>query len=385
MKVNEILHKKIQSRFDFTSESVTCGHPDKVADQISDWILDECLKVDKDSRVACEVMLAKNQIILAWEITTSAKLDYEAIARKIVSDIWYSSDETYFNANSCWVINLINSQSSDIAIWVDKGWAWDQWIMLGYATDETENFMPIPIFYARKLSNLLQHLRQKNILDYLLPDWKTQVSCQFEEWKLKKITNAVISTQHKKWVNQSDLRKDIKKYLIQPVLGEKIDKDTEFFINPTGIFNIGWPAGDTWLTGRKIIVDTYWGWSRHGWGAFSWKDPTKVDRSWAYMARFLAKNIVAQGWAKKCEIQLSYAIGYDRPLSIYVNTFWTWCFMSDYDLAKSIEKLDLSPAWIIEKLKLKYHKYLPCARNWHFGFEDYEWEKIDKNYFESII
>ena len=310
-----------------TSESVTCGHPDKICDQISDAILDACLEQDKFSRVACESMVANDNLIVAWEITTNAKVDYETIARNVVKKIGYDSDEKFYNADKVKIQNLIHSQSPDIAQWVDTWWAGDQWIMFWYASNETPNLMPLPIILAHRLAEKLEEVRQNWTLSYIYPDGKTQVTVIYDEnWKPVGIDTILISTQHAKWADQDKLHEDMKNIVIKPIIEcfwYKIEDVRKILTNPTWVFNIWWPVWDSWLTGRKIIVDTYgWIW-RHGWWAFSGKDPTKVDRSAAYMARYLAKNIVASWVCDKCEIQISYAIWVAQPISLYVDCFGT--------------------------------------------------------------
>jgi len=370
-----------------SGEAVTCGHPDKMADQISDAILDEALKKDKNSRVACETMLTAKKVILAGEIKTSAKIDFEKIARDIITKkVGYNSDEKYYNGNTIPVEILIVQQSPDIAVGVDNGGAWDQWIMFGYATNETDQYLPAPIYFAHKLAKQLEKVRKDKILDYLYPDGKTQVGIEYENWKIKRIDSVVVSTQHKKWIDQEQIRKDIIQNVIIPILENLIDNNTKFFINPTGIFNIWGPGADTGLTWRKIIVDTYGGIGRHGGWAFSGKDPTKVDRSAAYMARYLAKHIVASWLADKAEIQLSYAIGVKQPLSIYLDCFGTEKVKIEKIIKLIRESFDLSPQWIIEKLDLKNASYLPTATYGHFTDNSYNWEKLnDLDLFKKIL
>lgn len=359
-------------------ESVTCWHPDKMADQISDAILDEALKQDKNSHVACETMLTAKKVIIAWEIKSNAKIDFEEIARNIISNkVWYDSDEKFYNGNTIPVEILIVQQSPDIAVWVDNWGAWDQWIMFWYATNETDQYLPAPIYYAHKLAKQLEKVRKNKIIEYLYPDGKTQVWVEYENGKIKRIDSIVISSQHKKWIDQNQIKNDIIKNVINPTLENLIDENTKIFINPTWIFNIWWPAADTGLTWRKIIVDTYWGIWRHGWWAFSGKDPTKVDRSAAYMARYLAKHIVASWLADKAEIQLSYAIWVKQPLSIHLDCFWTEKVETKKIIKLIRDNFDLSPNWIIEKLNLKNTKYLPTATYGHFTNNNYNWEKLD--------
>lgn len=360
-----------------TSESVSSWHPDKICDRISDAVLDACLSQDPNSRVACETMVTTWTVIVSWEITTKANVNYTDLVRKTICEIGYDNPESYFDGNEVWVHLMINTQSPDIAVWVDTGWAWDQGIMYWFATDETPDFMPAPIYYAHKLAKRLEEVRKENILDYLLPDWKTQVTVEYENWELKRIDTIVISNQHKKNVSLEELQKWIKKEVIDFVVWDLIDEKTILHINPTGIFNIWWPKWDCGLTWRKIIIDTY-GWvGRHGGWAFSGKDPSKVDRSWAYIARYLAKNIVASWICKKCEIQVSYAIWVAKPTSIFVDCFGT----EKIEVEKIIEVIknnfDLSPKWIIEKLDLKKPIYKKTSSYWHFWRNDVSWESLD--------
>ena len=360
----------------FTSESVTEGHPDKMCDQISDAILDACLSQDPHARVACECLITTNKLIIAGEITTSAKVNYEKIAREKIIEIWFDSEEKYFDGNSCDVEVLIHTQSPDIALWVDIGWAGDQGIMFGYATNETESMLPVPIDVANKLARQLSFVRKNWTLSYLRPDGKTQVTIRSEEGK-SYIDTIVISTQHSKDVTQEQLRKDIIHFVVNPILKDAATEKIKFYINPTWSFVIGWPMWDTGVTWRKIIVDTYGGMGRHGWGAFSWKDPTKVDRSAAYVARYLAKNIVSSGICDKCEIQLAYAIWVAQPVSISLECFGT----EKTDIEKIIntiyENFDLSPTWIIEKLDLRTPIYSSTAAYGHFWKPELPWEKTD--------
>lgn len=361
-----------------TSESVSEWHPDKMCDQISDAILDACLEQDPDSRVACETLATTWTVIVSWEITTKAKVNYTEIVRKTVKEIGYNENEACYNWDDIWVHLLINTQSPDIAQWVDTGWAGDQWIMYWFATNETDDFMPLSISLAQKLIRKLEEVRHNNTLDYLLPDAKAQVTIEFENHKPKRVDTIVISNQHRQRVSLEQLQKDILEVVIKPVVGDLLDENTILHINPTGRFVIGGPKGDCGLTGRKIIVDTYgWLW-RHWWWAFSWKDPSKVDRSWAYIARYVAKNIVASWVCERCEVQLAYAIWVAEPVSIYVDTFGT----SDVDtkvIVKAVEEnFDLTPAWIIKTLNLKNPIYRKTAKWWHFGRDDVSWEKTDK-------
>ena len=366
-------------KYYFTSESVTEGHPDKLCDSISDRILDECLRQDKESRVAVETFASGNKITIAGQITSNAKLDVEKIARDTVKEIGFDNAETDMDYRTFELDINITKQSQDIAMGVDTGGAGDQGIMFGFACNETEEYMPYSIYMAHKLSKRLTEVRKKGILNYLRPDGKTQVTVEYEEGKPKRIENVLVSTQHLDTVDIEKLREDVKRQIIDAVIPqEMMDENTKIFINPTGRFVIGGPLGDTGLTGRKIIVDTYGGYARHGGGAFSGKDATKVDRSAAYMIRFIAKNIVANGYADKCEIQVSYAIGVEKPLSIYVNTYGTGK-MEDEEIAKLIEdKFDLTPNGIINYLKLKEPIYSQTTNYGHFGKESLPWEKIIK-------
>ena len=366
-------------KYYFTSESVTEGHPDKLCDSISDRILDECLRQDKESRVAVETFASGNKITIAGQITSNAKLDVEKIARDTIKEIGFDNEKTDMDYRTFELDINITKQSQDIAMGVDTGGAGDQGIMFGFACNETEEYMPYSIYMAHKLSKRLTEARKKGILNYLRPDGKTQVTVEYEDNKPKRIENILVSTQHLDSVDTETLRRDVKKEIIDVVIPqEMMDENTKIFINPTGRFVIGGPLGDTGLTGRKIIVDTYGGYARHGGGAFSGKDATKVDRSAAYMVRFIAKNIVANGYADKCEIQVSYAIGVEKPLSIYVNTYGTGK-MNDEEIAKLIEdKFDLTPNGIINYLNLKEPIYSKTTNYGHFGKPDLPWEKIIK-------
>ncbi len=375
----------------FTSESVTEGHPDKLCDYISDSILDAYLEQDPYSRVACETVAGKGQILVTGEITSKADIDIEKIVRKTIAEIGFDNSQTDIDYKTCNVLLNISKQSSDIALGVDKSLeqksglkeesegAGDQGMMFGFATDETETFMPMPIFLAHKLAKRLADVRKEKIIDYIRPDGKVQVTVEYEKDKPKRIDTIVVSTQHLETVDLDKLKKDIKEKVINPILpNELLDEYTKYYINPTGRFVIGGPLGDSGLTGRKIIVDTYGGYSRHGGGAFSGKDPTKVDRSAAYMARFIAKNIVANGFARKCEIQLSYAIGVAQPVSIYVDTFGTGK-IPESDIVKIIKnKFNLTPKGIIETLNLRTPIYKKTTNYGHFGKNDLSWEKIIK-------
>ncbi len=380
----------------FTSESVTEGHPDKVCDAISDAILDACMEQDPMSRVACETACCTGFVLITGEITTNAYVDMQKIVRDTVKEIGYTKSEYGFDGNTCAVLCAIDEQSSDIAMGVDKALeakkgdlkddldtgAGDQGMMFGYATNETDEYMPYPISLAHKLALQLTKVRKDGTLKYLRPDGKSQVSVEYDEnGKPVRLEAVVLSTQHDEDVTQEQIHEDIKKYVFDPVLPkELIDDDTKFFINPTGRFVIGGPHGDAGLTGRKIIVDTYGGYARHGGGAFSGKDCTKVDRSAAYAARYVAKNIVAAGLADKCEIQLSYAIGVAQPTSIMVDTFGTGKISDEKLLAAIRENFDLRPAGIIKMLNLRRPIYKQTAAYGHFGRNDLNlpWEQIDK-------
>ena len=367
------------NKFYFTSESVTEGHPDKLCDSISDAILDECLKQDENSRVAIETFAANNNITIAGQLTTTAIIDVEKIVRNRIKEIGYDNSNTDMDYRTCNINIDIEKQSSDIALGVDVGGAGDQGIMFGYACDERKNYMPYAIDVAHKLAKRLTQVRKENILPYLRPDGKTQVTVEYENDTPKRIETILISTQHTEDVTQEELKLGIINNVILEVVPKAmIDENTKIYVNPTGRFVIGGPLGDTGLTGRKIIVDTYGGYARHGGGCFSGKDATKVDRSAAYMLRHIAKNIVANGYAKKCEIQVAYAIGMKEPLSIYVNTFGT-SEKTDEELAQLIkEKFDLTPAGIIEYLGLKEPIYSQTTNYGHFGKENLPWEKIIK-------
>ena len=382
----------------FTSESVTEGHPDKVCDAISDAILDACMEQDPLSRVACETCCCTGFVLITGEITTKAQLDIPGIVRKTVNEIGYNRGKMGFDADTCAVFVALDQQSADIAMGVDKALearenkmsdaeieaigAGDQGMMFGYATDETEELMPYPISLAHKLAKKLTEVRKNGTLSYLRPDGKTQVSVEYDEdGKPVRLEAVVLSTQHSPEVTQEQIHEDIKKYVFDPVLPkELLDENTKYFINPTGRFVIGGPHGDAGLTGRKIIVDTYGGYARHGGGAFSGKDCTKVDRSAAYAARYVAKNIVAAGLANRCEIQLSYAIGVAQPTSVMVDTFGTGK-LSDEKLVEIIrENFDLRPAGIIKMLDLRRPIYRATAAYGHFGRTDLDlpWENTDK-------
>ena len=363
----------------FTSESVTEGHPDKICDSISDAILDECLKQDKDSRVAIETFASSSTITIAGQITSTARIKIGEIVRERLKEIGYDNELTDIDYRTCKINADITKQSPDIALGVDVGGAGDQGIMFGYACDETPNYMPYAIDMAHKLSKRLTQVRKENIIPYLRPDGKTQVTVEYENDRPKRIETILISIQHLETASLEQIREDIKKHVINIVIpNNMIDENTKIYINPTGRFVIGGPFGDTGLTGRKIIVDTYGGYARHGGGAFSGKDASKVDRSAAYMLRHIAKNIVANGYAKKCEIQVSYAIGMKEPLSIYVNTFGT-SQKSEEELVELIKsKFDLTPDGIIEYLHLKEPIFSKTTNYGHFGKNGLPWEEIIK-------
>jgi S-adenosylmethionine synthetase len=371
-----------RDRFLFTSESVTEGHPDKIADQISDAILDACLEQDAQSRVACETLTATGLVVIAGEITTRAYVDFQSLVRGVVASIGYDNALYGFDANTCAVISTINKQSGDIAMGVDTGGAGDQGMMFGYATNETEELMPTPISLAHKLTQRLSEVRKNGMLNYLRPDGKSQVTVEYDaNNKPVRVDAVVISTQHAETVGNEQLRADILKHVIQATIpASLLDADTKYHINPTGRFVIGGPMGDTGLTGRKIIVDTYGGMGRHGGGAFSGKDPTKVDRSAAYMARYIAKNIVAAGLAERCEVQLAYAIGVAEPISVLVDTFGTGVIESKKLEALVRANFQLTPKAIMEGLNLRRPIYRKTAAYGHFGRTDpdFTWEATDK-------
>ncbi len=382
------------SKYLFTSESVTKGHPDKICDQISDAILDEMLKQDPMSRVACETTCTTGQVLVMGEITTKSTVDIPALVRKTICEIGYDDDKKGFNGNTCAVLTALDKQSTDIAMGVDKSYelknneedeynlngAGDQGMMFGYACDETDELMPMPISLAHKLAVKLTEVRENGTLPYLYADGKTQVTVEYDDGNPVRVTAVVVSSQHSADIELSQLRRDIIDKVIKTTIpAELLDEDTKYFVNPTGRFVIGGPNGDSGLTGRKIIVDTYGGYARHGGGAFSGKDPTKVDRSAAYAARWVAKNIVAAGLAKKCEIELAYAIGVAKPVSVMVDTFGTGT-VSDEKISDIVNKVfDLRPSAIIKRLDLRKPIYKELAAYGHMGREDLNvsWEKTD--------
>ncbi len=381
----------------FTSESVTEGHPDKLCDQVSDAILDAILEKDEDARVACECIATTGMVFVTGEITTDIYVDIPEIVRATLRDIGYDRAKYGFDAETCAVITSINTQSADIAMGVDQSLeakgaendgnsvcedlgAGDQGLMFGYATDETPELMPLAISLAHHLARKLAEVRKTGVLDYLRPDGKTQVTVAYEDDEVVGIDTIVVSAQHSEDVTQEQVRKDIIKYVVEPIVPEDQRKNTIYYINPTGRFVTGGPKGDSGLTGRKIIVDTYGGFARHGGGAFSGKDPTKVDRSAAYMARYIAKNIVAAGLARRCEVSLAYAIGVAQPVSIAVDTFGTGAVSDDVISQVVQEEFDLRPSAIIQTLDLRKPRYRKLAAYGHFGREDVDapWEKTDK-------
>lgn len=383
------------SKILFTSESVTEGHPDKICDQISDTILDALLEQDPKSRVACETAITTGLVLVMGEITTSAKVDFQNIVRDTIRQIGYDDSSKGFDCDTCGVMISIDKQSADIALGVDKALeakltdseieaigAGDQGLMFGYATNETDEFMPYPIYLAHRLTRQLSKVRKDGTLPYLRPDGKSQVTVEYDnDGNPIRLDAVVVSSQHSADVSWDQIKQDIRKYVIDPILpAELLDDDTKIYINPTGRFVIGGPAGDSGLTGRKIIVDTYGGWARHGGGAFSGKDPTKVDRSASYAARYVAKNLVAAGLCDKAEIQLSYAIGVASPTSVRVDTFGTGKLSEDKLTDIIMENFDLRPAGIIQMLNLQRPLYHDTAAYGHFGRSDLDlpWEKTDK-------
>lgn len=375
----------------FTSESVTEGHPDKLCDYISDSILDSFLEKDENSRVACETVAGKGEIFITGEITSKAEVDIEKVVRQAIKEVGYDNSEIDMDYRTCKIIISLSKQSPDIALGVDKSLetkkgegiesegAGDQGLMFGFACDETKELMPLPISLAHRLAKRLSEVRKQKIISYLRPDGKVQVTIEYNDGKPVRVDTIVISTQHDSDVNLDVLKKDIKDKVIKEIVPkELLDEKTKYYINPTGRFVIGGPLGDSGLTGRKIIVDTYGGYAKHGGGAFSGKDATKVDRSAAYMARFLAKNIVANGYAKKCEIQFAYSIGVAKPVSIYIDTFGTNTIPEEEIVDKIKSKFDLTPRGIIEYLDLKKPIYRKTTNYGHFGKEDLSWEKVIK-------
>ena len=375
----------------FTSESVTEGHPDKVCDQISDGVLDAILAQDPMARVACETVAATGMVLVAGQITCDCFVDIAKIARRTLDKIGYNTAETGFNCNTCAVLTAIDEQSKDIAAGVNASFddksigAGDQGMMFGFACDETKELMPAPIGYAHNLTRALSELRKNGTLPWLRPDGKSQVSVQYDDLgNPERIDTVVVSTQHAEWIHIDELRQAVIETVIRPNLPKRLlDADTKFFVNPTGRFVLGGPAADTGLTGRKIIVDTYGGYAAHGGGCFSGKDPTKVDRSAAYMARWIAKNIVAAGLARKCQIELAYAIGVAQPVSVLVESYGTGK-LSDAELSALVrERFDLRPAAIIERLDLRRPIYQPTAAYGHFGRPDLDlpWERLEDSLF----
>lgn len=369
--------------FLFTSESVSEGHPDKICDAISDAVLDAILKEDANGRVACETFVTTGLVLVGGEITTTAYIEIPDIVRKKIREIGYTKAEYKFDADSCSVLNAIHSQSPDIAMGVDRGGAGDQGLMFGYACAQTPEFMPMPIVLAHKLTKKLSEIRKKNstLMPYLRPDAKSQVTVEYDDDKNPiRIDTVVVSTQHDSDVSQKKIKEDVIEYVIKDVIPEEyLDKKTKYFVNPTGRFEIGGPHGDSGLTGRKIIVDTYGGWAPHGGGAFSGKDPSKVDRSATYAARHLAKNIVASKLAKECLVQLAYAIGVAQPVSIFVNTYGTGVIPDD-EISKIVKKeFDFTPNGIIQRLDLRKPIYQPTSSYGHFGRNEksFTWEKLD--------
>ncbi len=368
-------------KFLFTSESVTEGHPDKIADQISDGVLDAVLTDDPMGRVACETLVTTGLIVVAGEITTTTYVDFDAVARQVVRDVGYTRAKYGFDADTCGVMSTIKKQSPDIAMGVDTGGAGDQGLMFGYACDETPELMPMPIHLAHQLAYKLSEVRKKKVVDFLRPDGKSQVSIEYIDGRPVRVDCVVISSQHSDKVSHGDLREAVIEFVIKPVIpAEMFDKNTKIHVNPTGRFVTGGPMGDAGLTGRKIIVDTYGGYGRHGGGAFSGKDPSKVDRSACYMARYVAKNIVAAGLASKVEVQLAYAIGVAEPVSVMTQTFGTGT-IPDSQITELIrEFFKLTPKAIIETLDLRRPIYRPTAAYGHFGRTGpgFTWERTDK-------
>ncbi len=379
----------MKMKYFFTSESVTEGHPDKLCDYISDSILDSYLEKDKNARVACETVAGKNTIFITGEITSTANIDIENVTRNAIKEIGYFGSNIDIDFKTCSIISNISKQSPDIALGVDNSLetkegkkaktegAGDQGIMFGFACDETKELMPLSISLAHKISKRLADVRKQKILDYIGADGKTQVTIEYDDDKPLRVDAIVVSIQHKSEITQKQIQNDIKRFVIDEVIPKKLlDENTKYFINPTGRFVIGGPLGDSGLTGRKIIVDTYGGYARHGGGAFSGKDPTKVDRSASYMARHIAKNIVANKLARKCEIQLSYAIGVAEPISIYINTYGTNTISEEEIVKKIKSKFDLTPRGIINYFDLQRPIYRETTNYGHFGKENLPWEKV---------
>ena len=367
--------------FLFTSESVTEGHPDKIADQISDAVLDEVMRQDPNGRVACETLVTTGLIVVSGEITTSAHVNYDELARETVRQIGYDNAQYGFDSNTCAVVCTVKRQSPDIAMGVDTGGAGDQGLMFGYACDETEELMPMPILLAHRLTQRLSEVRKSKKVNFLRPDGKSQVTVEYRDGKPYRVDCVVISTQHGDAVSNEELRAAIMEHVIKPIIPARmLDTKTKFHINPTGRFVIGGPMGDAGLTGRKIIVDTYGGYSRHGGGAFSGKDPSKVDRSACYMARYIAKNIVAADLAKRAEVQLAYAIGVAEPVSVMVDTFGTAAIPEEKITELVRQNFSLTPKAIIETLDLRRPVYKPTAAFGHFGRSGagFTWEKTDR-------
>jgi S-adenosylmethionine synthetase len=365
----------------FTSESVTEGHPDKMADQISDAVLDAVLADDPKGRVACEVLITTGICVISGEITTTTYVDVPRLARSVINDIGFNNASFGFDCTTCGILNTIQSQSPDIAMGVDTGGAGDQGLMFGYACNDTPELMPLPIMLAHKLVRQLSEVRRSGELDFLRPDGKSQVSIEYVDGRPKRVDAVVVSTQHHDTVSTEKLRAAVKKHIIDPVIpSSMVDSSTKYHINPTGRFVIGGPHGDTGLTGRKIIVDTYGGMGRHGGGAFSGKDPTKVDRSACYMARYVAKNLVAAGLAERCEVQLAYAIGVAEPVSVNVNTFGTGTVDEERLVELVRELFPLTPRGMIDHLRLRRPIYRKTAAFGHFGRteDSFTWEATDK-------
>ncbi len=364
----------------FTSESVTEGHPDKICDRVSDAVLDAILAQDKNARVACETVVTTGLMMIMGEITTTAQIDIQSIARGAVEEIGYDRAKYGFDCHTCGVVTALDKQSPDIALGVDRDGAGDQGMMFGFACDETDELMPMPIYYAHKLAMRLTQVRKNGTMPYLRPDGKTQVTVEYDGDKPVRIDTIVVSSQHDPNVSQEQIHKDIIDNVVKPIVPSELLNDTKYFINPTGNFVVGGPQGDSGLTGRKIIVDTYGGYAAHGGGSFSGKDPTKVDRSASYAARYVAKNIVAAGLAKKCQIELAYAIGIAEPVSVLIDTYGTETIPLD-EIEKRVKReFDLTPAGIIKTLDLRRPIYKQVTAYGHFGRKDLDlpWEKTDK-------